>query len=153
MKRFAATCSRHFLGSTLLLSLVCCSAASSWDEVRRVLAPAGRVDAVLAERAGGGRRSLEYEIYLVPNGAPAQTAKPVAILSGAARNDSAHGAALQWIGPDTLSIEYLRAERAQVVSPEVEIAGVRVRVLLAPGKRASPAPAGGMVRGTRGRPH
>jgi hypothetical protein len=150
MTRFG-TCSRRFLRCTLPLSLLCCSATSSWNEVRRVLAPAGRVDAVLAERSGG-RRRFEYQIYVVPSGAAALTARPVATLSGAARNDSAYGAQLHWIGPDRLSIEYLRAEHALVLTPDVEIAGVRVRVLLSPGKRDPLAPAGGMLRGTRGRP-
>jgi hypothetical protein len=111
-----------------------------------VLAPGGGIDAVLAERKGGGRDGFEYDIYVVPNGADALTARPVAMLHGAMRNDSAYGAGLHWIGRDTLSIEYLRAQSEKPLVPEIEIMGTRIAVRLSPGVRDSLAPAGPMLR-------
>ncbi len=143
---------RLLLGSALALPLPACSSPESWDEVRRVLAPAGKVDAVLAERRGGRTRGVEYDVYVVPNGAVAQNTKPAAILHGAARNDSAYGAALNWVGPNTLSVEFLRAERQTLLTPEVEVAGVPIWVVLSPGKRDSLAPAGRMLRPAPGSP-
>jgi hypothetical protein len=150
--RFLLAGPRRLLWPALALSLPACSSPQSWDEVRRVLAPAGKVDAVLAERHGGPTRGLEYDVYVVPNGAVAQNTKPAAILHGAARNDSAYGAELHWVGPNTLSVEYLRAEREALLTPEVEVAGVPIWVVLSPGKRDSPAPAGRMLRPAPGPP-
>jgi hypothetical protein len=101
---------------------------------------------VLAERRGGGRAGFEYDIYIVPNAADPLTVRPVAILYRAMRNDSAYGAGLRWIGRDTLSIEYLRAESAKPLVPEIEIMGTHITIQLSPGRRDSLAPAGPMLR-------
>lgn len=130
----------------LALFLLGCRSQQTWDEVRRVLAPAGKVDAVLAERQGGRIKGFEYYLYVVPNGAIAQDTRPVAILKGAARNDSASGAELRWVGPNTLSVEYLRADRDTVLTHQVEVAGIPIWIVLSPGKRDSLAPPGRMWR-------
>ena len=148
MTRFSHAGLRSLLPAFLSLTLLACPSNSSWDEVRRVLAPGGGIDAVLAERKGGGRAGFEYDIYVVPNGADALTVRPVAILYEAMRNDSAFGAGLHWIGRDTLSIEYLRAKSEKPLVPEVEILGARIAVRLSPGMRDSLAPAGPMLRTT-----
>lgn len=136
----------------LALSLLGCQSQQTWDEVRRVLAPAGKVDAVLAERQGGRIKGFEYDVYVVPNGAVAQNTRPVAVLSGATRNDSASGAALHWVGANTLSVEFLRAERDTLLTGEVEVAGIPIWIVLSPGKRDSLAPPGRMLRVTSRRP-
>lgn len=143
---------RRLCWTALALSLLACRSPESWDEVRRVLAPAGKVDAVLAERHGGSTKGFEYDVYVVPNGAVAQGTKPAAILNGAARNDSAFGAALHWVGANTLGVEYLRAERETLLTPELEVAGLPIWVVLSPGKRDPLAPAGRMLRVTPRRP-
>jgi hypothetical protein len=131
------------------MALPSCRAASSWQEARRLLSPGGGIDAVLAERNGGSPTGFTHEVFVVLNGTAAQGAKPVAILAGAARNDSAYGASLQWVGPDTLRIEYLRAERETLLMPELAVGGRRITILLAAGKRDALAPAGRMVQARR----
>ena len=148
MTRCSHAALRILLPSSLSLALLSCPADSSWDEVRRVLAPGGGIDAVLAERRGGGRSGFEYDVYIVPNGADPLTVRPVAMLYRAMRNDSAYGAGLRWIGRDTLSIEYFRAESAKPLIPEIEILGAHITVQLSPGRRDSLAPAGRMLRTT-----
>jgi hypothetical protein len=134
---------------TLPLTLASCSGFSSWHEAKRVLAPRGGIDAVLAERNAGSPTGFRYEVFVVLNGTVALGTKPVATLEGATRNDSAYGASLNWVGPDTLRIEYLRAERETLLIPDVSVGGRRIRILLAAGKRDSLARAGGMVQARR----
>ena len=104
---------------------------------------------MLAERKGGSPTGFTHEVFVVLNGTAAQGNKPVAILAGAARNDSAYGASLHWDGPDTLRIEYLRAERETLLMPELAVGGRRITILLAAGKRDALAPAGRMVQARR----
>ena len=118
----------------------------SFDEVARVTGPSGKVDAVLVETNGGATTSFGYNIYVVPNGQ--RLSKPnaqIAELYGAVRNENAYGVNLRWEGADSVAVEYLKAEKAEVLTESVEVAGERVRIILRPNVADPSAPAGGML--------
>jgi hypothetical protein len=115
----------------------------SRDEVSRVASPDGRVDALVFETNCGAPCSFGYEIELATKGR--HDGHEVASLDGATRNEQAWGVNLRWLGPDQLSVEYLRADNAKLLMKTVDIAGRDVTISLRSGVRDSAAPAGGML--------
>src|SRR5690349_17819073 len=82
------------------------------DEVARVPAPAGQVEAVVLERNGGATTSFGYEVYVVPRGRRPRAGALVADFYGATRSGSAYGVNPRWGPGPQLTLEYLTAERA-----------------------------------------
>jgi hypothetical protein len=142
--------------STLVLGTLAavCAACGSWDEVARVPAPGGGVDAVLVERNGGATTAFGYGVLLVPHrrGVHRYVSGTVASLYAAGRNEHAWGANLRWVAPDTLAVEYQSARDVALTNSAPLVAGTRVHVVLRPGVRDSAAPAGGMRWNRQGRP-
>jgi hypothetical protein len=126
----------------------------SWDEVARVTAPGGDVDAVLIERNGGATTSFGYEVFVVPRGKSiVQSAEnSTASLYGAVRSDSAYGANLRWVAGNELAVEYRDSRQASLRDSVVPLAGRSVRVVLRSGVEDPDAPGGGMLYNLQGRP-
>jgi hypothetical protein len=129
------------------LGLLMCG-CSSRDEVLRVASPDGSIDALLFETNCGAPCSFAYEVHLVERGS--HSGEEVASLEAATRNDQAWGVNLKWLGTDTISVEYLRAENARLLKQTVGIAGHDVKVSLRSGVSDPLAPAGGMLHHLRG---
>lgn len=119
------------------------SGCSSHDEVSRVTSPDGAVDALVFETNCGTPCSFGYEVELGIKGSP--HGEQVASLDGATRNGQAWGVNLKWLSPDSLSVEYLRAEDARLLRQRVAIAGHDIAVSLRGGVNDPSAPAGGMA--------
>jgi hypothetical protein len=111
------------------------------DEVSRVAAPDGDVDAVLYELSGNASDSFDYEVVIAADGQN----REVAEISGASRNDRAFGVNLNWLSKDQLSVEYLSAQNQQLLASDIKIGGQAVHVSLHNGVRDPDAPAGGML--------
>lgn len=127
------------------------SSGVSEDEVARVRAPNGRLDAVLLERNAGATTSFGYKVYVVPAGATARGTE-AAFLYGAVRNSNAYGANLHWLSGDHLGIEYLQTKTGELKQPKVTTRdGSFVFVSLQPGVTDPSAPAGGMLYNLRGK--
>jgi hypothetical protein len=124
------------------LGLLMCG-CSSRDEVSRVTSPDGRVDALVFETNCGVPCSFGYEVELGAKGS--RRGEQVVSLDGAIRNGQAWGINLKWLGPDKLSVEYLRAEDARLLKPTVAVADRDITVSLLSGVSDPSAPAGGML--------
>lgn len=124
------------------LALLMCGCLSR-DEVSRVTSPDGGVDALVFETNCGAPCSFGYEVELGTKGS--RHGEQVASLDGATRNGQAWGVNLKWLGPDKLSVEYLRAEDARLLKQTVVVAGRDVSVSLRSGISDPSAPAGGML--------
>lgn len=97
----------------------------------------------------GAPCSFGYEVRLVATGG--RSGEKVADFDGATRNDSAWGVNPKWLGPNTLSVEYLQARNARLLKPTLEIASREVTVALHGGVNDPLAPAGGMLYNLKGR--
>ena len=137
------------LGIALALSAIACVQD---DEVARVTAPGGHLDAVLVEVNGGATTSFGYDVSIVPSGSAPRSGKGVAALYGAVRSDSAYGVNLRWSSPTELRIQYLSARQSSLSHPLVDIEGRRIRVVLDSGIVDPRAPGGGMLWNRQGRP-
>ena len=126
--------------------------AGCGSEVARTTSPSGKVEAVLVESSGGAATSFAYEVFVVPVGKSTLSHKKVASLYGAARSEQAFGVNLRWAGPANLTLEYLTAERQDLLLPNVLVAGEQVRVSLRSGVTDPKAPPGGMRYNLDGRP-
>ncbi len=124
-------------------------ACMSRDEVARVPAPNGKVEAVLYETNAGATVSFGYEVRVVR--ARSSHGPLVAELYGAVRSDSAYGVNLRWKDTALLAIEYLEAKTDTVLLREARVTGHRIRVELRPGIVDPRAPAGGMLWNLQGR--
>lgn len=139
-----------FAGSILLLTQALSDGVSE-DEVARVRAPNGRLDAVLLETNAGATTSFGYKVYVVPVGKPARGTE-AAFLYGAVRNPNAYGANLQWLSSDHLSVEYWQTKTSELKQPTVTTdGGLPVAVSFQAGVVDPSAPAGGMLYNLRGR--
>lgn len=131
------------------LALGACIAGDGWsfDEVARVPAPSGRLEAVLVEENGGATTNFGYRVFVVPRGqvVRSESRDAVASLYGAMRSARAYGANLRWRAPGELSVEFAAAQRDSVLQPAVRVAGEAVRVTLRPGIPDPTAPGGGML--------
>jgi hypothetical protein len=121
----------------------------SRDEVARTPAPGGDVDGVIVETNGGATTSFGYEVHVVERGDAPWNGSRVALLYGAARNESAYGVNLRWDSQDVLLVEYLDARSTEVVPASVKAANRSVNVLLRAGIRDATAPPGGMLYNLR----
>jgi len=122
-------------------------------EVGRTTSPSGKVDAVLVEGSGGATTSYGYEVFVVPAGKSTWLQKKVAFLYGAARSEQAYGVNLRWVDRANLTLEYLRAQHAELLLPNVSVGGEQIRVSLRSGVTDPKAPPGGMLYNLEGRPH
>ena len=123
----------------------------SADEVSRLAAPRGDIEAVLIETNGGATTSFGYEIFVVPRGIkPSGT--PVAFLYGALRSHKAYGANLRWLSDSNLDVEFESTKSAKVGAPLVSVANRSVRIELKPNITDLNAPPGGMLYNLKGRP-
>ncbi|MCZ4305003.1 hypothetical protein O4G98_09665 [Zoogloeaceae bacterium G21618-S1] len=120
----------------------------SKDEVTRLSAPDGKVDAVLIETNGGATTSFGYEVYLVPLGAE-RSGEPAAVLYGAMRNENAYGVTLFWESPTLLSVRFLTTQSKALTNPRIVIGGQSVRIALKSGENDPYAPPGGMLYNLR----
>ena len=127
-------------------------ACVSSDEVARVAAPGGRIEAVLIETNGGATTSFGYDVAVVPAGNSTRFRGNVATLYGAVRSDSAYGVNLRWATPSELHIEYLYARQAALERPSIMVDGRRIRVALDSAVSDPTAPRGGMLWNVQGRP-
>ncbi len=135
------------LGAWLVSGLV---GEPSSDEVARVASPSGKVDAVLFETNGGATTSFGYVVYAVEHGA--QPAGSTAMsLYGAVRNQSAYGANLKWLSPDSIAVEYLSAESTMITTPTAFVGDQVIHFFAREGIADNAAPAGGMLYNLRGR--
>ena len=121
----------------------CLGDPCSTDEVARSPSPDVAWDAVLVENNCGATTSFSYVIHIVAHGQPFDALSRSASLYAAVRNDSAYGVTLIWKDPTHLSVEYLRAERATILSTALTN---QIVVSLDSGIVDSNAPAGGMLR-------
>lgn len=136
--------------ATLVIGVLMCSC--SWhDEVLRVTSPDGKVDALLFEDGCGAPCSFVYEVRLARKGS--RFGQSVAWLDAATRNDNAWGVNLKWSDSQNLSVEYLKAAKADLQKQTVDVAGDRIKIGLHPGVLDPQAPAGGMLYNLRGRPY
>lgn len=143
---FIALCAGAFV-----LLMLAFSDGVSEDEVARVRAPNGQLEAVLLERNVGATTSFGYKVYIVPVGEPARGTE-AAFLYGAVRNPSAYGANLHWLSSDHLSVEYWQAKTSELKKPRVTAGGGHpVAVSFRPGVVDPSAPAGGMLYNLRGK--
>jgi hypothetical protein len=124
------------------LGLLMCGCLSR-DEVSRVTSPDGGVDALVFETNCGAPCSFGYEVELGTKGS--RHGEQVALLDGATRNGQAWGVNLKWVGPDKLSVEYLRAEDTRLLKQTVAVAGRDITVSLLSGVSDPSAPSGGML--------
>ena len=138
---------RYATGLILGLGLLMCS-CSSRHEVLRLTSPDGSTDAVVYKTDCGAPCSFGYEIRLARRGG--DSAEKVASLAGAMRSERAWGVDLKWLDADSLSIEYLRADYANLVKPAAEIDGHSIKISLRPGVDDAKAPSGGMLNNLRG---
>lgn len=122
------------------------------DEVNRVTAPGGALDAVVVETNAGAAASFGYEVHVVPTGGPAREDAHVARLYAAVRSDSAYGVNVRWLSADELRIQYLSADDATIRDSLVAVGSRRVRVALDSGITDSLARSGGMLWNLRARP-
>jgi hypothetical protein len=118
---------------------------TSEDEVARVAAPSGDVEAVLVETNGGATTSFGYGVYVVERRDRPGSSDEVAAFYGAHRNASAYGVNLRWDSNDTLAIEYLDAKSDKLLKPVVRVARRPIAVLLRSGVEDEDAPGGGML--------
>ncbi|MBU8978026.1 DUF5412 domain-containing protein [Lysobacter sp. MMG2] len=131
----------------LLLSLVggCIAADPSHDEVARSTSPDGTIDAVVIESNGGATTSFSYDVCLARRGGDCNVEASVANLYGASRSDQAYGINIRWADASLIRIEYLDAERAEVLRPTTAIGGRTVNAVLRSGVNDPSAPPGGML--------
>jgi hypothetical protein len=132
---------------------ISCGLLVTHDEVARTTSPSGDADAVLVESNGGATTSFWYDVYLVEPGAHWDAGEHVAYLYGAVRSSSAYGVNLRWTGPTSLTIGYLRADKARLEETSLRVAGKTRRIALRPGMVDNDAPPGGMLYNLEGRPH
>ena len=138
---------RRFPTVVLLLLLALLSACgASDDEVARVRAPDGRLDAVVVEQNGGATTTFYYTVHLTAPDAPHMRGRRAAFLEGATRSDRAWGVTLRWRTPTELHVAYHQARRTSAQSSRTRIAGRAVQVVLDSGVVDSAAPPGGMLR-------
>ena len=126
------------------LVLLACWPDVAVDEVARVRGPSDGLDAVLLEVNGGATTSFGYRVYVVPAEAQPTDDFEVAVLDGAARNDSAYGANLRWVGPQELRVEY-QSGRVHRYRPIIDVASRQIGVRLDSGVVDPSAPGGGML--------
>jgi len=138
---------RLLLGLNVMLLAGCVG-----SEVARTTSPSGKVDAVLVESSGGATTSFGYAVFVVPAGRSTWLYKKVASFYDAARSEQAYGVNLRWAGPANLTLEYLTAERADLLLSNVSVAGEQVQVSLRSGVTDPKAPPGGMPYNLEGRP-
>ena len=123
----------------------------SADEVSRLAAPAGDIEAVLIETNGGATTSFGYEIFVVSRGTkPSGT--PAAFLYGAVRSQKAYGVNLRWLSDSNLDVEFESTKSAKVGIPLVSVANRNVHVELKANVTDPNAPPGGMLYNLKGRP-
>ena len=128
-----------------------CSLFHSEDEVARVTAPSGDVDAIIVETNGGATTSFGYRVYVVERRGRPGFSDEVAAFYGAHRSETAYGVNVRWDANDTLAIEYLDARTAQLLSPVVRVATRRINVIVRSGTEDNDAPSGGMLYNLRQR--
>ena len=126
-----------------------CSLFHSEDEVARVAAPSGDVEAVIVETNGGATTSFGYGVYVVERRDRPGSSNEVAGFYGAQRSESAYGVNLRWTSNDTLAIEYLDAKSAKLLRPVVRVARRPIGVVLRSGVYDNAAPRGGMLYNLR----
>lgn len=129
------------------------AACSSYDEVSRVSAPSGLVDAVLIESNGGATTSFNYHIFLEEKSLFGVNQTKVGNLYGAVRSKSAYGINLKWLDDKTLQLEYLRAQDTRLKINAVEIDNVIYSIKFKSGVTDHKAPPGGMLYNLQGRSH
>lgn len=120
------------------------------DEVARVVSPSGKVDAVLFETNGGATTSFGYDIYIVEHGAK-PSGSPAISLYGAVRSQSAYGANLKWVSPNSVAVEFLSAKSTKIKKPTLSLGDQIVQLAVHEGVADDSAPAGGMFYNLRGR--
>jgi hypothetical protein len=122
-----------------------CSLFHSEDEVARLAAPSGDVEAVIVETNGGATTSFGYGVYVVERRDRPSSSSQVASFYGAHRSDTAYGVNLRWESNDTLAVEYLGAKSANLLRPVVRAARRPIAVSLRSGVQDNDAPSGGML--------
>lgn len=125
---------------------------SDRDEVAREISPKGDLDAVLIEIHGGATTGFGYEVHVVPHGGKASARDEAAYFYDAERNKNAYGVRMRWRGSDTLAVEYLKAESADLKRATVPIQGRTVVVQLFDGVVDETAPQGSMLHNLERRP-
>lgn len=106
--------------------LIC--GCSSHNEVQRLTSPDGKVDAIVIESDCGPVCDVVDDVELAPKGS--HSGERVAWFDSAVRNENAWGVDLKWPDADSLSIEYLRADKAELLKENVDISGEVVSVSL-----------------------
>ena len=132
-----------------LILLISCNVPLRIREVARVRSASGQVDAIVIEANTGPDSSSSYDIYLVPSGEDHNKGHHVASLYSAKRNDKSYGVNLKWNNAEELSIEYLKAEAAEVLQERATIEGQEIRVILSKGIEDAHAPEGIMQNNLR----
>ena len=132
-----------------LILLISCNVPLRIREVARIATASGRVEAIVIEANTGPDSSSSYDIYLVPSGEDHNKGSHVASLYSAKRNDKSYGVNLKWNDQTELSIEYLKAEAAEVLQQQTTIEGQEIRVILSKGIEDAQAPAGIMQNNLR----
>lgn len=142
---YATTCA-----TLILLTAAGCQPSASHDEVLRVTSRGGSgLDAVLVEVNASATATYRYDVFVVPQGAATDAAKPALSLVGATRNAQAYGANLQWAGPTRLRVEYLQARGVQGQPGPFTVDSQTVQIDLAPGTVDPSAPPGSMDHNRR----
>jgi len=147
-----------YIAATAALLLAVAVSAFLWwipgpsaDEVSRVTAPRGDIEAVLIETNGGATTSFGYEIFVVPRGTKA-SGTPAAFLYGALRSQRAYGVNLRWLSDSNLDVEFESTQSAKLGVPLVFVANRNIHVELKANVTDPKAPPGGMLYNLKGRP-
>ena len=122
------------------------ASCGSQDEVARIVSPSGDTEAVVVETNGGATTAFGHNVYVVARGRSTLWGAKVAQFYEASRSKRAAGVNPRWVTPDLLRIEYLDANRDELLPGQpFTVGGRSVRVTLARGVNDPVACAGGML--------
>jgi hypothetical protein len=111
---------------------VCVVAMSSCagDEIEkeRLTSPDGKVDAIVTESDCGAPCSFVYEVSLAPT--RSHSGKRVAYLDAATHGKGEWGVTLRWLDSTTLSVEYVKADSANLEKETLTVAGDTINTVL-----------------------
>lgn len=100
-------------------------------EAQRLAAPGGEVDAVLVASELAG--DLDYDLRMVPHGAPAGAGAVALHLEGVAHTRGAPGVRISWLEPGLLLVRFQDARASSLAQPPPVVAGHALRIDLQQG--------------------
>jgi hypothetical protein len=128
----AAVPARRVRAALMLAPLsIALTGCAQHAQVQRLAAPGGGVDALLESSQLGG--DLDYDIRVVPSGAPALAGAVALRFSGVLHHGSSPGVQMQWLQPGLLLVRFEDSRSRELTQPPVVVAGHAVRIELQQG--------------------